>query len=168
LVDALDARLATVKAATANVARPRVLCLEWLDPAWIAGHWMPEVVEMAGGTDVLGAPGERSRRATWDEIEAAQPDVAVVMPCGFGLEAALEASDALAAIPQLLATPAFRAGRTYVVDASSYYSRSGPRIVDGVELMASILHPEIFGEGLPAEAARRVQLAPAEESLSPR
>src|SRR5436190_5065278 len=164
----LHARIAAVTAATANVERPRVLCLEWLDPAWIAGHWMPEVVELAGGTDVLGAAGERSRRASWDEIEATQPDVAVVMPCGFGLEAGLEASAALTAIPQLLATPAFRTGRTYVVDASSYYSRSGPRIVDGVELMARMLHPEVFGEPLPAESGRRIELQPAAESLSPR
>jgi iron complex transport system substrate-binding protein len=157
LVAELRGRIAAVRTATEDAPHPRVLCLEWLDPAWVAGHWMPEVVELAGGVDVLGVAGEPSRRATWDEIADAQPEVAIIMPCGFGVERALEEIAILQTIPQLQRTPASRDDRTYVVDASSYYSRSGPRVVDGIELMARMLHPESFAGDLPRDAARRLR-----------
>ena len=144
LVAAYRDRIAATRSATANVHRPRVLCLEWLDPPWIAGHWMPEVVKLAGGDDVLGAAGEPSRRATWDEIEAAQPEVAILMPCGFGVDRALEEIHVLDTIPHFGRLPAVQNDHIYVVDASGYYSRSGPRVVDGIELMAQLLHPDVF------------------------
>ena len=156
LVGQLEGRIAAIKGATAGEDRSRVLCLEWLDPPWIAGHWMPQVVDLAGGVDVLGVAGQPSRRATWEEIAAAQPQVAIIMPCGFGVDRALEETPVLRAIPQLEQTPAFGDDRVYVVDASSYYSRSGPRVIDGVELMAQMLHPQLFPRALPPDAARRL------------
>ena len=156
-VEDLRGRIASVQAMTAEAAKPRVLCLEWLDPPWIAGHWMPEVVDLARGLDVLGVAGTPSRRSTWHEIGESQPDVAIIMPCGFGVEQAVQAMDVLRAVPELEGTPAWRDGRVYVVDASSYYSRSGPRIVDGIELMAHILHPELVPNDLRPEAARHVE-----------
>jgi len=165
-VESLRTRIAAVQAAVAGSARRRVLCLEWLDPPWIAGHWMPEVVELAGGIDVLGQRGEPSRRATWDEIADAQPEVAIVMPCGFDVERALEEVGVLETIPQLQRTPALQKDRVWVVDASSYYSRSGPRIVDGIELMAAILHPASFPGKLSADAARPCISRPSGKSGS--
>ena len=117
---------------------------------------MPQVVDMAGGVDALGAPGEPSRRATWDEIEATEPDIAILMPCGFGVERALDEIHVLDSIPQFARLPAVQNDRVYVVDASSYYSRSGPRVVDGIELMAAILHPDVFRGQLRRDAAVRL------------
>ncbi|MEA2638714.1 MAG: iron complex transport system substrate-binding protein [Chloroflexota bacterium] len=155
LVAELKARLAVIQARTATLDRPRVLCLEWLDPAWIAGHWMPEVVELAGGVDVLAEAGEPSRRATWDEIAAAEPEVAIIMPCGFGVERALSEIAVLESIPQTARISAFREDRVFVVDSSSYYSRPSPRLVDGVELLAAMLHPDRFPQPLaPCDAVR--------------
>ena len=152
----LEARVAAAWAATAAAPRPRVLCLEWLDPPWIAGHWMPEVVQLAGGVDALGRSGEPSRRATWDEIADAAPEVAIIMPCGFGVERTLAEIGVLDTIPQLARIPAFATGRAHVVDGSSYFSRPGPRIVDGIELLGAIIHPEIFPGG--GATGCRVQL----------
>ena len=122
-------------------SRPRVAALEWLDPPFAAGHWTPQVIEYAGGEDVLGFPGENSEETTWEAVEAAQPDVVIVMPCGYDAEIAHREAemhrDQLAAIG---------AGEVVAVDAAAYFSRPGPRIIDGLELLASILHPELFPE----------------------
>jgi iron complex transport system substrate-binding protein len=119
--------------------RPRVAALEWLDPPFAAGHWTPQLIEYAGGDDVLGFAGEHSQEVTWAAVRAAQPDVVVVMPCGFDAEIAHREAemhrDQLAAIG---------AGEVVAVDAASYFSRPGPRIIDGLELLAHILHPELF------------------------
>ncbi len=126
--------------------RPRVAALEWLDPPFAAGHWTPQLIEYAGGEDVLGFAGENSEQRSWQEIEAARPDVVIVMPCGYDAEIAHREAemhrDQLAAIG---------AGEVVAVDASSYFSRPGPRIVDGLELLAHILHPELVPHA-PAEA----------------
>lgn len=139
----LRARLARIEQVLAGVrARPRVLCLEWLDPPYCGGHWVPEMVARAGGEDVLGRVGEASRRLTWEEIRAAAPDVVVVMPCG--MDAASAARDYQSVREQ----PAWRAlgdrcrGKLFAVDASSYFSRPGPRLVGGVEILAGLLHPD--------------------------
>ncbi len=153
---ALEARIAAVRGRVADADRPRVLCLEWLDPAWVAGHWMPDVVDAAGGVDALGRPGEPSRRVTWEEIREARPEVAIIMPCGFGILRTLAEIDLLRTIPQLQDIPAFAADRVFVVDGSSYFSRPGPRVVDGVELLAQVLHPERFEGSLPPDLARRL------------
>jgi len=139
LVDSLRERLAAVGAAVASRDRPRTFALEWSDPPFNAGHWVPGLIVLAGGDSVLGAPGTPSVRIAWDRIAAAAPDVVVFMPCGYDLPAAVrEASceGGLLERPELAGASAF-----YAVDASAYFSRPGPRLVDGVEILAAALHP---------------------------
>ena len=125
--------------------RPRVAALEWLDPPFAAGHWTPQLIEFAGGEDVLGFTGENSQQCSWEEVAAVSPDIVIVMPCGYDAEIAHREAemhrDELAAIG---------AGEIVAVDASAYFSRPGPRLIDGLELLAHILHPEL----VPAPAAR--------------
>jgi iron complex transport system substrate-binding protein len=142
LVRDASARIDRIRLAVRGARRrPRVAALEWLDPPFAAGHWTPQLIEFAGGEDVLGFPGEHSEERTWQEVEAAQPDIVVVMPCGFDAEIAYREAemhrDHLAAIG---------AGEVVAVNAAAYFSRPGPRIVDGLELMAHILHPELVPE----------------------
>jgi iron complex transport system substrate-binding protein len=134
LVDELGERLEEVELAVAGDPRPRVAALEWLDPVFVGGHWVPQMIDMAGGEDVLGLPGERSRTASWEEVEAAGPEVVIVMPCGYyRAEAAAEAERHAPELGRLNA-------RVVPVDAAAYFSRPGPRLVDGVELLADVLH----------------------------
>jgi iron complex transport system substrate-binding protein len=146
LVRDAAARIDRVRLAVRGARRPRVVALEWLDPPFAAGHWTPQLIDYAGGEDVLGFPGERSEERSWIDVEAAQPDVVVVMPCGFDAPFAHREAemhrDALAAVG---------AGEVVAVDAAAYFSRPGPRIVDGLELLAHILHPELVPEA-PGEA----------------
>lgn len=142
LVARLRARIAGVSRAVDGLPRPRVACLEWTDPLFQGGHWIPEQVHAAGGTDVLGAPGARSRTLAWDEVIVADPDVLVVMLCGFGVERAVAEAAMLADRPGWEMLSAVRAGRVYAADGSAYFSRPGPRVVDGVEILAGLLHPE--------------------------
>ena len=121
--------------------RPRVAALEWLDPPFVAGHWMPQLIEYAGGEDVLGFAGEPSEERTWEEIEASQPDIVIVMPCGFDAEIAYREAEM-----QRDRLAALGAGEVVAVDAGAYFSRPGPRIVEGLELLAHILHPELVSE----------------------
>ncbi len=131
------ARLDRVAEAVAGDEPPRVGCLEWLDPIFVGGHWVPQMVELAGGEDVLGLPGERSRIAEREELAAARPDVVVAMPCGYDAErAAREVRDHAELVAGL------GAERVVAVDAAAYFSRPGPRLVDGVELLAHVLHPD--------------------------
>jgi iron complex transport system substrate-binding protein len=138
LIESASARIDRIRVAVRNARRPRVAALEWLDPPFAAGHWTPQLIEFAGGEDVLGFPGENSEERTWEEIAVAQPDIVIVMPCGYDAEIAHREAemhrDQLAALG---------AGEVVAVDASAYFSRPGPRIVDGLELLASILHPEL-------------------------
>ena len=129
--------LAGVREAVEGADRPRMLALEWLDPPYAGGHWVPQMVELAGGEDVLGLPGERSRVFEWAEAEAGQPELVVSMPCGYGAERA-----AAETRPHLARLAGLGARRVVAVDASSYFSRPGPRLVDGVELLAHVLHPD--------------------------
>ena len=139
-------RIDRVRLAVRGARRPRVVALEWLDPPYAAGHWVPQLVEYAGGEDVLGFAGEHSEERSWGEVQAAQPDVVIVMPCGFDAELAYREAemhrDELAAVG---------AGEVVAVDAAAYFSRPGPRIVDGLELLAHILHPDRVAEA-PHEA----------------
>ncbi len=134
-------RIDRIRLKVRNARRPRVAALEWLDPPFIAGHWTPQLIEYAGGEDVLGFPGENSEERSWEGIAAAQPDIVIVMPCGYGAEIAHREAemhrDELAAVG---------AGEVVAVDAAAYFSRPGPRIVDGLELLAHILHPELVPE----------------------
>ena len=143
LVAELRSRLDRVADATRGRARPRVACLEWLDPLFFGGHWVPEQVATAGGDDVLARPGERSREIAFDDLARADPDVVVLMPCGFHLDRAREDADALLRDPRWSALRAARAGRVHPVDGAAYFSRPGPRLVDGAELLADLLHPEL-------------------------
>jgi iron complex transport system substrate-binding protein len=130
-----DRRIEAVTGAVEDAPRPRVAALEWLDPPFIGGHWVPEMIELAGGEDVLGHAGERSRTASWEEIAAAHPDVALAMPCGY--DAPRSAEEARTYGEQI---ESLGADRVVAVDASAYFSRPGPRLVTGIELLAHILH----------------------------
>lgn len=143
-VATLRRRIEAVRNAVEGRPRPRVLALEWLHPPFAPGHWVPEMVEVAGGTVLFGKAGARSYELAWDEIEGAGPDVLVVMPCGFGLEESRADASRHAEQLRRAAGRAIDSGRAYVVDASSYFNRSGPRVVDGTEILAAILHPGAF------------------------
>jgi iron complex transport system substrate-binding protein len=138
LRDGLAARVDAVRESVAARGRPRVAALEWLDPVFVGGHWVPEMVAAAGGADALGEPGRKSRVVGWDEVRAAEPDVVVAMPCGLyadeALEQALGYRDRLAALG---------AERVVAVDAAASFSRPGPRLAEGTELLAHLLHPDV-------------------------
>jgi iron complex transport system substrate-binding protein len=145
VVDGLRARIAAVDNAARGLPPVTTVTLEWLDPPFAGGHWVPEMVERAGGEHPLVAAGEPSRRVTWDDVGAARPEVVVAMPCGYDLAAArAEAAAILPGVPAVTESPAGRAGRVFAVDANGYFSRSGPRIVDGLEALAWALHPDRF------------------------
>jgi iron complex transport system substrate-binding protein len=151
------ARLGKIEAATrALVSRPRVFCMEWMDPVYCCGHWVPEMVRIAGGFDKLGREGTDSVRIQWDDVLQWKPEVLIVMPCGFGLEKAVEEARQLAGYPGWGDLPAVRNGRVYAVDANSYFARPGPRVVEGTELLAHLLHPELFDWRGPGGAFRRL------------
>jgi iron complex transport system substrate-binding protein len=161
VVAGLRARLDAVAAAARGLPRRRVVCLEWLDPPYSAGHWVPEMVALAGGEELLAAPGERSRRVAWDEVVVAAPEVLLLMPCGFGVERSLAELGLLARLSGWDDLPAVRAGEVWAVDGSAYFSRPGPRLVDGVELVASLLHPGTFGPAPDRAAARALAARPS-------
>jgi iron complex transport system substrate-binding protein len=151
LTGGMRARLDRVRAALADVDTiPRVFVCEWLDPPFSAGHWVPDMVGVAGGTDVASAPGEPSRRLTWGDVAALDPELVVLAPCGFDLDRTITEIDIDTLRGHLLETAARREGKVFAVDASAYFSRPGPRLVDGVELLAHLLHPEAYSDpGLP-------------------
>lgn len=137
----LRARIAAVERAVAGAARPRVLALEWLDPPFAPGHWVPEMVARAGGMNLLGESGQRSREVAWDEVAGLDPDVLILMPCGMGLEDARGDADRHAGRLAAVAPRAIAEERAYVVDGSSYFNRSGPRVAEGLEILGGLLHP---------------------------
>ena len=140
LVAQFEHGVAGVERSVAGLGRPRVLCLEWLDPPYVAGHWVPEMVERAGGIDVLGHPGKPSFRVEWETALATQPDVIVIMPCGYTLASA-QAEFRNLPLPQgWNDLPAVRDGRVFVVEASGYFSRPGPRLVAGLRVLAEAMH----------------------------
>ena len=138
----LRARLDAVREAVRGATRPRVLGIEWLDPPFAPGHWVPEMIDLAGGRSLIGEAGRPSREATWEEIEGLDPDALLIMPCGYGLAAARADADARAEALLRVAPGAIAGGRAWVVDASSYFNRSGPRFVTGVEILGGLLHPD--------------------------
>ena len=145
LVAEAGERIEAVERAVADAPRPRVAALEWLDPLFVGGHWVPQMIELAGGEDVLGLPGEKSRTAEWAELEATAPEVIVSMPCGYYAEQA--AAETMKERDRLVPLGA----RVFAVDAAAYFSRPGPRLVEGVELLGHLLHPEL----VPAPPTRR-------------
>src|SRR5215210_3272876 len=144
-ISTLEERLAGVERAVAGLPRPRVGCIEWLDPPFSAGHWVPEMIGIAGGEELFARPGEPSARLAWEEVFEAAPEALVLMPCGFDADRAVEeARRMLPGLPGWDDLPAVREGRVWAVDANSYFSRPGPRLVEGVETLARLLHPEAF------------------------
>jgi iron complex transport system substrate-binding protein len=138
-------RIEAVELAVGGAPRRRVAALEWLDPIYIAGHWVPQMIELAGGEDALGLPGERSRPAEWAEVETAAPEVVLSMPCGYYAEQA--AAETVRHGERLAPLRA----RVVAVDAAAYFSRPGPRLVEGIELLGHLLHPDL----VPAPPSRR-------------
>ena len=149
-------RLERVRAALADVeTSPRVFVSEWLDPPYAAGHWVPDMVALARGTEVAGMSGEPSYRMRWTDVAALEPDVVLLAPCGFDLDRTLSELVTLDLSANLLGTPARQESRVFAVDADGYFSRPGPRLVDGVELLAYLVHPEAYSDpGIPWSRVR--------------
>lgn len=147
LVRDMQARMDAVAARAAGLARPRVACVEWIDPLMAAGNWMPELVALAGGLNVIGDAGRHSPWLTFDQLAAADPDVVVILPCGFDIERTRAELPALSARPQWQALRAVRARQVYLTDGNQYFNRPGPRLTDSVEILGEILHPQEFGIG---------------------
>jgi iron complex transport system substrate-binding protein len=152
------ARLARLSERTGSARRrPRVFCLEWIDPIYCSGHWVPEMVQMAGGIDELGRLGTDSVRMAWADVLAYSPEVLIVTPCGLNLQKATFEARVLPNLPGWDDLPAVRANRVYTVDANAYFARPGPRIVEGAELLAHLIHPDLFGWDGPGDAYRRLE-----------
>jgi iron complex transport system substrate-binding protein len=143
LIAKLQGRVASVVSLVAHAAhRPKCFLMEWMDPPFCGGHWNPELVELAGGVDPIGRAGQPSRRVTWDEIDRADPDAVLLSCCGFGVERTQHEMALLAGKVEWESLRAVREGCVYVADGSTYFSRPGPRIVDSLEMLAHMLHPE--------------------------
>jgi iron complex transport system substrate-binding protein len=163
LTASLESRVREVESRMKDLPRPRVLCLEWLDPPYSAGHWVPEMVELAGGVPLLSRAGEPSVALPWEEVVESRPDVIVLMPCGYDLERTLAEYRRVNLPDGWWDLPAVRNRRVSGVDANSYFSRSGPRLAAGVEILAHALHPDVAIDPIPPGA-----LAPAERATSQR
>ena len=147
LVDNCLARLQNLSDRTKTIShKPGVFCMEWLDPVYASGHWVPELVKIAGGVDELGRERGESVRVSWEEITAWAPEVLVIMPCGFDLQQTMKQIWSVFGYRSspFFDLPAARNGRVYAVDANSYFARPGPRVVEGAELLAQLIHPELF------------------------
>ena len=153
----LQARIDAVANRASQAAyRPRVLQLEWTDPLLCGGHWVVEMVELAGGISNFGSKDQGSQRLDWDEVVASQPEVILLMPCGFDLDRSKEDIPTLTALPDWNTLPAVQQRRAYVMDAAAYTSRLGPRLVTGLEIMAELIHPELFSGMIPEGAAANI------------
>jgi iron complex transport system substrate-binding protein len=158
LIATSRATLEKIAEATRKLSsRPRVFCMEWLDPVYCSGHWVPEMVRIAGGVDELAREGTDSVRIPWDDVQKWAPEVLIIMPCGCHLDKVLELVPRRSPLPGWFDLPAVRQGRVYAVDASSYFARPGPRVVNGTQLLAHLIHPELFPWNGPAAAYRRLE-----------
>lgn len=151
---ALRGRIRRVEEAVSGRPRPRTLLLEWLDPPFAPGHWVPEMVALAGGENLVGEPGERSREVAWSELQGLDPDVLLIEPCGYDLDGARADAERHRDRLRRLAPRALANGSAWLLH-SSFYSRSGPRVVDGIEALAAALHPGAVPDGLTAGRAER-------------
>lgn len=148
VVARLRQRIDAIAARTRRLtSRPTVACIEWIEPLMSAGNWMPELVEIAGGVNLFGEAGKHSPWMKWEELAAKNPDVILLAPCGFNVERSLKELPALQRAPQWASLRAVREGRAYVADGSQYFNRPGPRIVESAEILAEMLHPELFNFG---------------------
>jgi iron complex transport system substrate-binding protein len=155
MIAAIRADLAQLSAATRSLRRPSVVCLEWIDPPFAAGNWCPELVDLAGGSNALGTPGVHSSAIDWAAVRAADPDVLVVAPCGFGVDRAWAEMPALTARPGWADLSAVRAGRVFVADGNLYFNRSGPSVFATPRILAEMLHPDHFAPRHEGTAWRR-------------
>jgi iron complex transport system substrate-binding protein len=144
LVEEMRDRIDSVRSRAARLPEIRTVCLEWLDPPFAGGHWVPEMVAVAAGQNLLSEPKQPSRTVTWREIADAAPEVLVFMPCGYYLEEAEDEGVRVYSVPEFRETTAYAAGTVFATDASSYFSRPGPRIVDGLDILAWSIHPDVF------------------------
>jgi iron complex transport system substrate-binding protein len=142
-----EARIATIAARAADLPQPSVACIEWLDPLMAAGNWMPELIALAGGRNLFGEAGKHSPWMTWDDLAAADPEIILVLPCGFDLARNRSESAVLARDPRWQRLSAVREGRAYLTDGNQYFNRPGPRLVESLEILAEILHPQVFEFG---------------------
>ena len=153
----MEARIEAVTARAADAdTHPSVLHVEWADPLMCGGHWVPEMVDLAGGSNTFGDKDTGTFKLEWEEVVDRQPDIIVMMPCGFDVKRGLEDVPILAGREGWKDLPAVRNDRVYVVDASAYTSRSGPRLVTGLEIMAEMIHPELFSGKIPEQGALRL------------
>ena len=136
--------------------QPSVLHVEWADPVMCGGHWVPEMTEMAGGTNSFGDKDTGTLKLDWDEVVASQPEIIIMMQCGFDVKRCLEDIPIMSAKDGWATLPAVKNNRVYVVDAGAYTSRSGPRLVTGLEIMAEMIHPELFSGLIPESGALRL------------
>jgi iron complex transport system substrate-binding protein len=154
-LDGLHARLASVRERVAGLPRPTVAAIEWLDPIWPAGHWVPEQISTAGGTPLLAEPGQHTEPVAWQAVVDARPDVLLLLPCGFPPARTLAETDLLTRLPGWAGLPAVRSGQVWVLDGPAYFNRPGPRVVRGVEVLAHVLHGVAADPPVdPAEARR--------------
>ena len=157
VVSRMQARIdAVVERASQAVDRPRVLTLEWVEPLMCSGHWVPEMVELAGASNCFGDKETGSFRLEWEKIVESQPEVIIIMPCGYDVKRGLQDVPLLAAKEGWADLPAVRNERVYVIDASAYTSRSGPRLVFGLEIMAEMIHPGLFSGMVPEAGGLRI------------
>lgn len=156
LVGKLTERIERVKQLVAGRSRPRVFCLEWLKPPMASGHWVPEQVEIAGGSEVLGRTGQPSRYVTWEEIATAKPEVLLLMPCGFPIGRTRRELPVIEQEPAWHTLPAVRNRQVYLVNGPACFNRSGPRLVDGIELLAGLLHPEVCEGLMPCDGVEKL------------
>ncbi|HUF42732.1 MAG TPA: cobalamin-binding protein [Verrucomicrobiae bacterium] len=135
--------------------RPRVVCIEWFDPLYTAGHWVPEMIALAGGYDTLGRQGEPSAKVEWNQIVDARPEILLLMPCGFDTRRAVKESAPLRALPGWSDLPAVKTGNVYALNGNAYFSRPGPRLIDGLEILARLIHPDAETTALPHKDAAK-------------
>lgn len=150
-------RIDAVREISATVAnRPRVFCLEWYEPPFTGGHWVPQMVEYAGGEPLLSSPGRPSERVAWETIVENEPDVLILMPCGYDLARTTQEAAVVTKLPGWDTLPAVQNGRVFAVSGTDFFNRPGPRLVDGLELLAWILHPDLFEKPALADAVARL------------
>lgn len=145
LIAQLERRIERIASAASSVRqRPRVFCMEWMDPVMAGGHWIPEMIRIAGGTDGLGSDGQPSTAIDWEEVVEFAPQILIIMPCGYKIARSRGEVDQVASRPGFYELPAVQSGEVYIVDSPAFFSRPGPRIIDGLEILAQIIHPELF------------------------
>jgi iron complex transport system substrate-binding protein len=169
LVNDCQRRLETLARRTEGLQKPRVFCMEWLDPVYASGHWVPELVKIAGGVDELGRERGESVRISWNDIAAWAPEVLVIMPCGFNLEQTMKQVWSVFSRQTgspFFDLPAVQNNRVYAVDANSFFARPGPRVVEGAELLAQLIHPELFATTAPAGFVQPIDVQLLKGSLT--